>query len=198
MANDNQTDDNEPQFAQDLMKAVYEIQNSEGENNFLRKYDLSRDEQLSDDKNRVYKNNVTGKAYIVYPGTKDFRDVGPDLALLFGFEEKTPRFKRAHQVADQTNRKYGKGNVTAIGHSLGGSLATASGVQKRITYNKGVGLGGLFRSMKRGQHDYRTAKDIVSLLSMTQRHNKKNDVKYKTWNRGWNELDAHNLNYLHN
>ena len=72
MANDNQTDDNEPQFAQDLMKAGYEKQNSEGENNFLRKYDLSRDEQLSDDKNRVYKNNVTGKAYIVYPGTKDF------------------------------------------------------------------------------------------------------------------------------
>ena len=32
MANDNQTDDNEPQFAQDLMKAGYEKQNSEGEN----------------------------------------------------------------------------------------------------------------------------------------------------------------------
>ena len=46
--------------------------------------------------------------------------------------------------------------------------------------------------MKRGQHDYRTAKNIDSLLSMTQRHNKKNDDKYKTWNRGWNELDAHN------
>ena len=66
MVNDNQTDDNEPQFAQALMKAGYEKPNSEGENNFLRKYDLSRDEQLSDDKNRVYKNNVTGKAYIVF------------------------------------------------------------------------------------------------------------------------------------
>ena len=103
----------------------------------------------TDDKNRVYKNNVTGKAYIVYPGTKDFRDVGTDLALLFEFDEKTPQIKRAHQVAQQTNRKYGKGNVTAISHSLGGSLATASGVQKRITYNKGVGLGGLFCKMKR-------------------------------------------------
>ena len=184
MSNDDQTNTNEKQFAQDLMKAGYEKEHSEGENNFLRKYDLSRDEQLSDDKNRVYKNNVSGKAYIVYPGTKDFRDVGTDLALLFGFEEKTPRFKRAHQVADQTNKKYGKGNVTAIGHSLGGSLATASGVQKRITYNKGVGLSGLFRAMKRGQHDYRPMKDVVSILSMTQRHNKKNDVKYKTWNRG--------------
>ena len=45
MVNDNQTDDNEPQFAQDLMKAGYEKQNSEGENSFLRKYDLSRDDQ---------------------------------------------------------------------------------------------------------------------------------------------------------
>ena len=131
MSNDDQTNTNEAQFAHDLMKAGYEKEHSDGENNFLRKYDLSRDEQLSDDKNRVYKNNVT-KAYIVYPGTKDFRDVGTDLALLFGFEEKTPRFKRAHQVADQTNKKYGKGNVTAIGHSLGGSLATASGVQIKL------------------------------------------------------------------
>ena len=63
---------------------------------------------------------------------------------------------------------------------MSGSLATVSGVPNRITYNKGVGLGGLFKSMKRGQHDYRTAKDIVSLLSITQRHNKKNDVKYKS------------------
>lgn len=60
MVNDKQTDDNEPQFARDLMKAGYEKQNSEGENYFLRQYDLSRDDQLSDDKNRVYKNNVTG------------------------------------------------------------------------------------------------------------------------------------------
>ena len=59
MVNDKQTDDNEPQFARDLMKAGYEKQNSEGENYFLRKYDLSRDDQLSDDKNSVYKNNVT-------------------------------------------------------------------------------------------------------------------------------------------
>ena len=81
MVNDNQTDDNEPQFAQALMKAGYEKPNSEGENNFLRNYDLSRDEQLSDDKIRVYKNIVTGKAYIVYPGTQDFRDVGTNLAF---------------------------------------------------------------------------------------------------------------------
>ena len=105
MSNDDQTNTNEAQFAHDLMKAGYEKEHSDGENNFLRKYDLSRDEQLSDDKNRVYKNNVTGKAYIVYPGTKDFRDMGTDLALLFGFEKKTPRFNRAHQVADQTKKK---------------------------------------------------------------------------------------------
>jgi hypothetical protein len=188
---------NEEGFAHDLMAAGYQKPNSEAENKFLRKYDLSRDDQLSDDKNRVYTNNITGKAYIVYPGTKDWRDVGTDVALFLGLEEKTPRFKRAHEVAKRVNSKYGRGNVTAIGHSLGGSLATASGVQKRITYNKGVGIGGLFQKMKKEQHDYRTAKDIVSVLSLTQRHNKKNDVKYKIWNRGWNELDAHNLNYLY-
>jgi len=51
--------------------------------------------------------------------------------------------------------------VTAIGHSLGGGLASSSGIKKRITYNKAVGLSDLWRPVSSGQIDYRTKKDPV-------------------------------------
>ena len=67
------------QFAKDLIDAGYKKYGSEDENQILRKHNLSRDESLSNDKNRVYKDNTGGKAYVLYPGTKDTRDIGTDI-----------------------------------------------------------------------------------------------------------------------
>ena len=58
-------------FTKDLIDAGYKQFKSEEENQILRKHNLSRDESLSNDKNRVYKDSITGKAYVLYPGTKD-------------------------------------------------------------------------------------------------------------------------------
>ena len=55
--------------------------------------------------------------------------------------------------------KYGSDKVTAIGHSLGGGLAASSGIKKRITYNKAVGLSDVWKGVSSGQIDYRTKKD---------------------------------------
>ena len=60
-------------FTKDLIDAGYKKYGSEDENQILRKHNLSRDESLSNDKNRVYKDNTSGKAYVLYPGTKDKR-----------------------------------------------------------------------------------------------------------------------------
>jgi hypothetical protein len=62
---------NQRQFPKNLIDAGYKAYGSEEENQILRKHKLSRDELLSNDKNCVYKDNTTGKAYILYPGTKD-------------------------------------------------------------------------------------------------------------------------------
>ena len=59
------------QLTKDLIDAGYKKFKSEDENQILRKHNLSRDESLSNDKNRVYKDNTTGEAYVLYPGTKD-------------------------------------------------------------------------------------------------------------------------------
>ena len=59
------------QFAKDLIDAGYKKFKSEDENQILRKHNLSRDDSLSNDKNRVNKDNTTGEAYVLYPGTKD-------------------------------------------------------------------------------------------------------------------------------
>ena len=52
------------EFAKDLIDAGYKTYGSEEENQILRKHNLSRDESLSNDKNRVYKDNTTGKAFV--------------------------------------------------------------------------------------------------------------------------------------
>ena len=72
------------EFTKDLIDAGYKTFKSEEENQILRKHNLSRDESLSNDKNRVYKDNTGGKAYVLYPGTKDEKDIATDIAIGLG------------------------------------------------------------------------------------------------------------------
>jgi len=100
------------QFAKVLIDAGYKTFQSEDENQISRKHNLSRDETLSNDKNRVYKNNTTGEAYILYPGTKDKKDIVTDIAIGLGgiftpYQNLTPRYREAKRVANKVKRKYG-------------------------------------------------------------------------------------------
>ena len=149
------------EFTKDLIDAGYKTFKSEEENQILRKHNLSRDESLSNDKNRVYKDNTSGKAYVLYPGTKDKNDIATDIAIGLGgiftpIQNLTPRYREAKRAATKVKQKYGSDKVTAIGHSLGGGLAASSGIKNRITYNKAVGLSDLWRPVSSGQIDYRT------------------------------------------
>ena len=85
--------------------------------------------------------------------------------------------------------------MTAIGHSLGGGLAASSGIQKRITYNKAVGLSDLSRPVSSGQIDYRTKKDPVSFLSYFQRYKK--GAKKVQIDRSKRLIDSHAATYLY-
>ena len=123
-------------FTKDLIDAGYKKFKSEEEDQILRKHNLSRDESLSNDKNRVYKDNTSGKAYVWYPGTKDKKDIATDIAIGLGglftpIQNLTPRYREAKRVASKVKRKYGSDKVTAIGHSLGG-LAASSGIKKEL------------------------------------------------------------------
>ena len=131
---------------------------------------------------------------MLYPGTKDNKDIATDIAIGLGglftpIQNLTPRYREAKRVASIVKQKYGSDKVTAIGHSLGGGLAASSGIQKRITYNKAVGLSDLWRPVSSGQIDYRTKKDPVSFLSYFQRYKK--GAKKIQINRGNGLIDSH-------
>jgi len=149
-----------------LMKIGYEPSH-EKEEKLVQEAGYIKDHELSQKKDKVYYHPQEKKAYVVYKGTNptDLRDVATDMALAFGFEKYTPRFRQAKRLARRAEEKYGKNQVEAVGHSLGGSLATESGLSTRVTLNKGVGLGGIGRQLRRGQIDYRSPNDVVSLLS---------------------------------
>ena len=122
-------------FTKDLIDAGYKAQGSEEENQILRKHNLSKDDSLSNDKNRVYKDNTTGKAFVLYTGTKDKKDIVTDIAISLGglcnpIQNLTQRYREAKRVATKVKNKYGADQVTAIGHSLGGGLAANSGIKK--------------------------------------------------------------------
>ena len=122
-------DSTRKEFARDLILAGYQKHKLIEEQQILNKHELEHDFELSQPKSRVYKHKNKSKAYVVYPGTKDLNDVVTDTVLLVGTHKYTPRFKEAKRVAKKVNRKYGYDNVTAIGHSLGGSLAEESGIK---------------------------------------------------------------------
>lgn len=62
-------------------------------------------------------------AIIVFKGTSHTRDVEVDAAMGLGFKEQTNRFRNSLDVTNRVISKYGKDNVLATGHSLGGSQA---------------------------------------------------------------------------
>ena len=91
--------------------------------------------------------------------------------------------------------KYGADQVTATGHSQGGGLAASSGIKKRITYNKAVGLSDVWKGVSCGQIDYRTKKDTDSFLSLFQLYKK--GARKVQINRGKGLVDSHMQKYLY-
>lgn len=175
------------------------------ENHRLSKLGYEKDMELSQKKDRVYVHRDTKHAYVVHQGTNplDPADLATDVALGLGAQKYTPRFRKAKRLTAKTQKKYGKDNTTALGHSLGGAIASESGAEKRITYNRGVGLGHVGRQTKKGQVDYRTSGDAVSLLSKTTRYDKgaeRHTVKSRRRGPGESRaafaLDSHHLEWL--
>lgn len=77
----------------------------------------------------VYRHQRTGHVVIAFRGTdlhdksRAGRDIGADALLATGYQSASHRFYNAEMVTRALINKYGKENVTATGHSLGGSQA---------------------------------------------------------------------------
>lgn len=113
-----------------------------------------------------------------------------DTALLFGLGKYDRRFKEAREITNLVEQTYNK-PANIFGHSLAGRLAEHSGAHGNITtYNKGVGIFDIGKTIPRNQTDYRTTDDIVSALAPTQ-HHKGRYFEIPTYGTGF--IEAHNI-----
>jgi len=162
--------------------------------NSLEKTKHKYDDELSSMNSKVFV-APDGTPNIAHRGTKTLQDVLDDGLLAVGLQKYSKRFNDARELTKKVENKYGKPAIQ-IGHSLGGSLAeyAASKNAPVKTYNKGVGLGGIGRTIPKNQTDIRTKADLISVLSTTQKHKGKY-VNIDTKNK-LNPLDAHNTKHL--
>ena len=136
------------------------------------------DRELSNRKHKVFIDNK-GSPTVAFTGSRTAGDWITNGALLLGLGAQTNRFKDSKKLVNNVKKKYNTNSITAIGDSLGGTLAEHSTNRndKIITNNKGTGLFGIGKKIKNNQTDIRTSNDIVSLLSNTQSGGKKITIK---------------------
>jgi hypothetical protein len=137
----------------------------------LAKSGYTLDKKLSTNESKVFVDPY-GQPNIAFRGSTNAKDfLFSDTLLGIGASKYDPRFKQAKDLTKKVESKYGK-PVDVFGHSLGGSLAEASGAKGNITtFNKGVGIAGIGKSIPKNQTDIRTRNDIVSGLALTQKYN---------------------------
>lgn len=96
-------------------------------------------------------------------------DLITDVALATGHLKDTHRYKEAEDILGAAKKKYAVDGdaISIVGHSLGGAIASDMANENKqaqvITYNKGVGVDGLFRGNASNERAYVTPGDLVSL-----------------------------------
>ena len=160
----------------DLIQASYSRNNPARD--IGKKYGYTLDDSLSNAEQKVFLDKDKNPK-IVFTGSRKGADVLTDIALGAGLAGFTPRFQRSSALVDKVKEKYKNRPITALGDSLGGSLAESVGgkVDKVITTSKGVGLFGIGKQIRPNQTDIRASNDAISVLRNTQSGGKKVTIK---------------------
>ena len=154
--------------------------------------------QLSNHNQQVYYNPQHKKLVVSVAGTHNLRDWGSDLYLGLGKLKDTNRYKEAKSVYDKAKAKYNPMQATAVGHSLGNSIANyiTSGNDKSVGLDGGFTIGQKERS---NATNYRTSGDVVSALGANQRN--MNTLRSPNIRTGIGLIDAlrsHNVDNIKN
>lgn len=184
---------NDKKYIRPILEASYQPKKLAAKT--LEKGGYKLDKKLSTNESKVFIDSQ-GNPNIAFRGStnaKDFLFSDPLLGL--GASKYDPRFREAKQLTRQVEKKYGK-PADVFGHSLGGSLAEASGAKGNITtFNKGVGVAGIGKSIPKNQTDIRTPNDVVSVLALTQKY-KNGDLVTLPTPAFQNPIAAHSLDNL--
>ena len=143
------------------------------------------DPSLSGERVQVWYNPTTGQAVVVHRGTQGFQDVMTDARLFFG-DKSGKRFKHAENIQKKAEAKYGRENISTIGHSLGSSVAekVGQGSKEVLTLNKPTTLEDLAKGKKvsEKQTDVRTKFDPVSILRPYQKGSDTIEIESTSYN----------------
>ena len=129
--------------------------------------DYDVDHSLSGQRVQVYKHRYSPQAVVVHRGTKGLQDVYNDVKFALGMNiSNSKRLKHSQDIQKKAEQKYGKENVSTIGHSLGSHISSSVGKDSKeiINLNKPVGIQDLFTKPTANEYNIRTTLDPVSFL----------------------------------
>jgi hypothetical protein len=177
-------------YLKPILEASY--QKSKEAKNTLEKQGYKLDRDLSNKEAKVFV-DVEGKPSIAVRGSKSAYDwLVSDPLLAIGRSDLDPRKRRTQELLNKVKHKYHTENVDLYGHSLAGALVSGADTKGHITtFNKGTGLGTIGKAINPNQTDIRTGRDIISLLSQTERGGKKIEIQGSS-----NPLVAHSISQL--
>ena len=148
----------------DLKGLLNQSYESKKPKNYL---DFEVDKDLSGERVQVYRNKKTGQVVVSHRGTQGIHDIGNDLKYALGMDlSQTKRFKHAEDVQRRAEAKYGKENITTIGHSLGSKIARDVGKNTKevIQANPAYNIPDSKKKTKENTYTIRTQYDPVSFL----------------------------------
>lgn len=164
--------------------------------------DYHYDHELSNDENAIYYNSKDNRLLVGMRGSANADDALTDVSLGAGQLRNTNRYKRSADKHRQAKNKYKGAKTVVVGHSLGGSLASAIGDDDDdiITFNKGNTLLSNTTTTKKNEKSYRVKGDVVSLIpdknTKTIKSKKGIGYYFKPW---WmNVASDHSTGHLQN
>ena len=120
------------------------------------------DNDNSGDYVSTYHNPQTKHAVIIHRGTKGVTDWLNNGAYALGMYDSTERFNNGKKVQDAVYGKYGKENVSTVGHSQGSILARRLGKDSKEIIN--INPAYLGEKPAYNEYDVKSSGDPVSVL----------------------------------
>ena len=154
------------------------------------------DTSLSGERVQVYTHRRGKRVVVVHRGSQDINDWITNYQMATGYTGG-PRFAYSLKIQKLAESKYGKENITTIGHSLGAKLAETSGKDSHevIAYNGPTTQFDLFQKQGDNVTKIRTSGDPVSSLAPVRFH-KPIDRNITVPTDSWNPLTQHSMEPL--
>lgn len=161
--------------------------------------DYQVDKSLSGERVQVYVKKGTNDVFVVHRGTQGMHDWGNDLKALAGYDiTNSDRFKHAEKIQKEAEKKYGAQNVSTLGHSLSGKIASDVGKNSKeiITLNKFIPPMDIINPFRKKpsdkEYDIRTSLDPVSALLPIESGKNKFTIPSRTYD----PIAEHSVNTL--